>query len=48
MNSLEHKLANTEAKALLNNEQNLITPYPFYSNFDDTYQLFVQLEHSFN
>ena len=47
MISLEHKLANTDARAFCNNEQKLITPYPFYSNFDDTYQIFVQLERSF-
>ena len=37
MISIEHKLAK-----LCNIEQNVITPYPFYSNFDDTnYQMTV-------
>ena len=45
MISIKHVIQKLE---LCNIEQNLITPYPFYSNFDDTYQIFVQLEHSVN
>ena len=45
--STEHKLANTEARAL-DIEKNLTTPYPFYRNFDDTYQITVQFERLVN
>ena len=45
MISIEHKLAKLE---LCNIEVNLTTPYPFYSNFDDTYQISVQLERLVN
>ena len=47
MISIEHKLANTEARALYI-EKNLTTPYPFYRNFDDAYQIIVQLERLVN
>ena len=45
MISIEHKLAKLE---LCNIEVNLTTPYPFYSNYDDTYQISVQLERLVN
>ena len=43
MISIELKLAKIEVE-LCNIEKNLTTPYPFYSNFDDTYQISVQFE----
>ena len=43
MISIEYKLANIEARALYI-EKNLTNPYPFYSNFDDTYEISVQPE----
>ena len=49
MTSVEHKLANTVLKLeLCDIEKNLTTPYPFYRNFDDTYQITVQLERLVN
>ena len=47
MISIEHKLASTELE-LCDIEKNLTNPYPFYRNFDDTYQITVQLERLVN
>ena len=47
MISIEHKLASTELE-LCDIEKNLTNPYPFYRNFDDTYQIIVQLERLVN
>ena len=45
---IEHKLANTLKLELCNIKKNIDDPLPFYGNFDDTYQITVQLERLVN